>query len=106
MASRLKTGVFAVLPLAGLFLTAPPVVFAKSHAHRCWEEGDSSRSYDEDDLYNDDASSDRSRSGRRPYEENPYDGSRPYDDRGPYPLPDVLGPNASPSGLDTSTLLA
>ncbi len=105
MTSRLKKCVFAALPLMGLFLTAPPVVLAKSHDHHCWEVGDYSRSDDEDDLYSDEVPSDRYRTGRRPYEEDPYDGRGPDDGQSPYSLPEILGSNASPSGLDTNALL-
>src|SRR5258705_5231916 len=86
-------------------LTAPPLVFAKSHDHLWWEKGDSSRADDVDALYSDEASSAHSPAGRRSSEEDPYDGSKPYEDRSPYSLSDVLGSNATPPGLDTSALL-
>src|SRR5882724_4105636 len=105
MISRLKKCVFAALPLVGLFLTAPPMVFATSHDHRCWEERDSSRANDKDALYSDEASSAHSPAGQRSSEEDPYDGSKPYDDRSPYSLADVLSSNTTPPGLDTSALL-
>jgi hypothetical protein len=78
MTSRLKKCVFAALPLAGLCLTASPLVFAKSHDHPCWEKGDASRPDDEEALYSDEVSSAHSPAGRRSSEEDPYDGSQPY----------------------------
>ena len=105
MISRLKKCVFAALPLAGLFFTAPYVVFAQSHNQRCWEQGDSRRSDDVDELCSEEASAERSRAGQRPSADDRYGAGKPYDDRSSYSLPDILSSNASPSGLDTSALL-
>ena len=105
MIFRLKNCVVTALPLVGLFLIAPPVVLAKSHNPYCWEQGDSSRSGNEDNLYSDEASSERDSPGRLPSAETPNDGGKPYDDRRPYSLSDVLGANAAPPGLDTTALL-
>ena len=105
MIARLKTTLCAALPFAGLLLMPPPLVLATSYDHQCWEEGGYNRPYG--DPYNDDASYERYRYRRPPYEDEedlyPY-GGRPYEDRLP-PVPDRRGPYASPYGLDPSALL-